>query len=228
MDEDKDGDVSANIKIVEARPEPAGDFAENDDPFELFDTWFADAKAHEINDANAMILATADHTGMPNARTVLLKCVDDAGAGHARGFTWYTNYESAKGVELAGQPAAALLFHWKSLRRQVRLRGSVSRVTTAEGDAYFSSRDRASQIGAWASKQSRPIGSMAALAEAVARVAARYGDDEVVPRPSSWSGYRLTPLEIEFWHDRPHRLHERVVFRREQPNATWTKTRLYP
>ncbi|MBU2531874.1 MAG: pyridoxamine 5'-phosphate oxidase, partial [Alphaproteobacteria bacterium] len=146
----------------------------------------------------------------------------------ARGFTWFTNLESAKGSELAANPRAALLFHWKSLRRQIRIRGDVVTVSPADADAYFASRDRGSQIGAWASQQSRPMASMEELGEAVNAVQARYGSNAPVPRPPHWSGYRLTPLEIEFWHDRPYRLHERVLFCRSAPGDAWSKTRLYP
>lgn len=209
-------------------PKPAPDFGEAGDPFDLFDAWFTDAEEYEPNDPNAMYLATVDGNGMPNARAVLLKGLDGRETGNARGFVWYTNYESAKGSELARNPAAALLFHWKSIRRQVRVRGPVSRVSAAEGDAYFGSRQRGSQIGAWASRQSRPLADMVELEAAVAEIAARYPEETAVPRPPHWSGFRLVPLEIEFWHDRPFRLHERVVFRREMPDEAWTRGRLYP
>lgn len=214
--------------MTNTQPRPAGDFAERDDPFALFSEWFNDASDHEINDPNAMILSTVDDAGLPNVRTVLLKAVDGADAGPSRGFTWFTNYESAKGRELAANPRAALLFYWKSLRRQVRLRGPVKQVTAAEGDAYFASRQRGSQIGAWASQQSRPMANMAELEAAVTRTSEQFPDSAPVPRPENWSGYRLTPVEIEFWHDRPFRLHERVVFRRENSEQSWARQRLYP
>jgi pyridoxamine 5'-phosphate oxidase len=204
----------------------AGDFAEAGEPFALFEAWFADAVAHEPNDANAFALATADGSGLPNVRMVLLKGLDGP-AADPRGFVFYTNLESAKGGELQGSPKAALCFHWKSLRRQVRVRGLVSTVSQAEADAYFASRPRGSRIGAWASQQSRPLESRFALEKAVAGVTARYpvGD---IPRPPYWSGFRVTPLEIEFWHDRPFRLHDRIAFRRPSPTVAWSKTRLYP
>lgn len=209
-------------------PQPAGDFAEQSDPFALFSEWFEEASAHEINDPNAMMLATVDAHGLPNVRAILLKGLDGPDFGVQRGFSWFTNYESAKGLELEAVPKAALLFHWKSLRRQIRIRGPVTKASGAEGDAYFASRRRGSQIGAWASQQSRPMADMAELEKAVEDVSAKYGEAQPVPRPPHWSGFRLTPTEIEFWHDRPFRLHERVVFRRDGPEQAWAKSRLYP
>ena len=202
------------------------DFTAADEPFRLFETWLADASRGEPNDPNAMALATVDGSGLPNVRMVLLKGLDEA-ATSSRGFVFYTNFESAKGRELLAQPRAALLFHWKSLRRQVRVRGVVSEVAAAEADAYFASRPRLSRIGAWASAQSRPLDGRLALEAAVARYTARFGLAEIA-RPPHWSGFRLTPVEIEFWHDRPYRLHDRVVFRRARADADWTRTRLYP
>jgi pyridoxamine 5'-phosphate oxidase len=199
----------------------APDFTETGEPFELFAAWLKDAAASEPNDAEAMALATVDPSGMPNVRMVLLK-----GAGPS-GFVFYTNYESAKGQELLSSGKAALCFHWKSLRRQVRVRGPVAPVSAEEADAYYASRPRGSRIGAWASQQSRALESRFALEKAVAAYTARYAIGEI-PRPDHWSGFRLTPLEIEFWHDRPFRLHDRLQFRRGAPAEPWTKSRLYP
>jgi pyridoxamine 5'-phosphate oxidase len=192
-----------------------------DDPFELFDLWFAEAKASEPNDPNAMALATVDADGLPDVRMVLLK-------GHdASGFVFYTNSHSAKGRELAGQPKAALLFHWKSLRRQVRVRGAVEAVSAAESDAYFASRPRASQIGAWASDQSATLSARAALEGRVAEFDAEFGEG-AVPRPPHWRGYRIVPAEIEFWRDRRSRLHERRLFSRGPEPDLWATRLLYP
>jgi pyridoxamine 5'-phosphate oxidase len=205
----------------------AGDFASERDPFKLFQDWFADAEGHELNDANAMAVATVDADGLPNVRMVLLKGLDGAEAEASRGFVFYTNFESAKGREILGARKAALLFHWKSLRRQVRVRGRVEEVTSAEADAYFDSRALGSRIGAWASQQSRPLESRFALEKAVAGYAAKFNIGRV-PRPPHWSGFRVIPVEMEFWHDRPFRLHERVVFRRQAPGDSWSTSRLYP
>jgi pyridoxamine 5'-phosphate oxidase len=207
-------------------PTPAADFSLADEPFALFAEWLRDAEAGEPNDPNAMALASVDADGLPNVRMVLLKGVDSADATH-RGFVFYTNLESAKGGELLTTHKAALCFHWKSLRRQVRVRGLVSMVDDAEADAYFATRARGSRLGAWASAQSRPLESRFALEKAVAVVTARYPIGEI-PRPPHWSGFRVTPLEIEFWHDRPFRLHDRLVFRRPDAGAAWQKLRLYP
>lgn len=197
----------------------AEEIFDRDDPFSLFADWFADAKRKEPNDPNAMALATADETGLPDVRMVLLKDFD------ADGFVFYTNLESAKGQQIGSNQQAALCFHWKSLRRQVRLRGPVSPVSPEEADAYFASRARDSRIGAWASKQSRPLESRFALEKAVAKEAARFGIGNV-PRPPHWSGFRLIPQHFEFWRDRPFRLHDRLVFDRQ--DAGWTTLRLYP
>ncbi len=199
----------------------AADFAHAAEPFALFAAWLEDAAAREPNDPEAMALATVDSNGLPNVRMVLLK-----GAG-LDGFVFYTNYESAKGRELLTSPKAALCFHWKSLRRQVRVRGPVRPVSAEEADAYYASRPRGSRIGAWASQQSRGLESRFALEKAVAAYTARYAIGEI-PRPPYWSGFRLAPVEIEFWHDRPFRLHDRIVFRRGAPGQPWTKMRLYP
>jgi pyridoxamine 5'-phosphate oxidase len=204
----------------------AGNFADASEPFALFSAWFEEAKAHEPNDPNAMALASVDAAGMPNVRMTLLKGVDQEGAAQ-RGFVFYTNMESAKGCELLASRMAALCFHWKSLRRQIRVRGRVLLVSDAEADAYFASRPRGSRLGAWASQQSRPLESRFALERAVAAVTAKYPLGEI-PRPPYWSGFRILPLELEFWHDRPFRLHERVVFRRSDPLEPWVKQRLYP
>ena len=175
----------------------------------------------EPRDPTAMTLATVDAEGMPNARMVLLKGVDK------NGFVFYTNMESQKGRELDRDARAALVFHWKSLNRQIRIRGPVEKVTTAEADAYFATRPKGAQIGAWASQQSRPLESRLAFEKSVAVYGAKYALGHV-PRPQYWSGYRVLPLVIEFWHDRPFRLHDRIEFRRETASGSWVKTRLYP
>lgn len=198
-----------------------GDFSHAEEPFRLFAEWMRDAEAKELNDPNAMAVASVDESGLPDVRMVLLKGFDEAG------FVFYTNFESKKGRELSASRKAALLFHWKSLRRQVRVRGPVEIVTDAEADAYFASRARASRIGAWASKQSRPLESRFALEKAVAEYGLKYALGEV-PRPPHWSGFRVVPTAIEFWHDRPFRLHDRIEFTRAAPGATWVKDRLYP
>lgn len=210
----------------------AADLTVVEDPFLLFQSWLQEAAASEPNDPNGMALATVDASGLPNVRMVLLKGVDEPGAAPglddaARGFVFYTNLESAKGRELAGTEKVALLFHWKSLRRQVRVRGIVSAVSDAEADAYFASRPRLSQIGAWASEQSRPLEARLSLEKRVAMFTAKFGIG-AVPRPPHWSGFRVTPVEIEFWRDRPFRLHDRIVFRRAAPGDGWAKSRLYP
>jgi len=192
-----------------------------DDPFELFDLWFAEANAREPNDPNAMALATVDADGLPDVRMVLLK-------GHdARGFVFYTNSHSAKGRQLAGQPRAALLFHWKSLRRQVRVRGAVEAVAEAESDAYFASRPRASQVGAWASDQSAPLAARSVLEGRVSDFDAKFEGADV-PRPPHWRGYRVVPAQIEFWRDRRSRLHERRLFSRLGGDGSWSTRMLYP
>jgi pyridoxamine 5'-phosphate oxidase len=191
------------------------------DPIALFAEWLEAATTAEPNDPHAMTLATVDASGLPDARMVLLKDVDP------RGFTFYTNRHSAKGVELAAHPGAALVFHWKSLRRQVRVRGPVETVSDAESDAYFASRARASQIGAWASEQSRPMPDRFALEKRVAEFGLKFGLGKA-PRPPHWGGYRVRPIQIEFWRDRPFRLHERLVFTRSDPDERWTTKRLFP
>lgn len=191
------------------------------DPFLLFGEWMKEAEKTEPNDATAMALATADATGLPDVRMVLLK---DASP---EGFVFYTNLESAKGDELAENPQAALCFHWKRLRRQIRVRGSISRVTDAEADAYFATRAKDSQIGAWASRQSRPLEGRFELEKEVARYAAKYAIKSV-DRPAHWSGFRLTPVQIEFWKDRPFRLHDRLVFQRGAPDMPWQTSKLFP
>ena len=216
----------ADLKDTAVDAVPA-DFTAAEEPFGVFASWLREAEASEPNDPNAMALATVDAQGLPNVRMVLLKGLDAADRGADRGFVFYSNFESAKGLELLGAGKAALLFHWKSLRRQVRVRGPVTTVSDAEADAYFATRARGSRLGAWASAQSRPLESRFALEKAVAQVTARHlvGD---IPRPPHWSGFRVTPVELEFWHDRPFRLHDRLVFRRDAAGQAWTRTRLYP
>ncbi|WP_425419199.1 pyridoxamine 5'-phosphate oxidase [Oricola indica] len=197
------------------------DFTTREDPFALFGDWLEEAKKSEINDPNATSLATVDSDGLPNVRMVLLKDYDEDG------FVFYTNFESQKGEEILATKKAAMCFHWKSLRRQVRLRGAVTVVDDAEADAYFASRARGSRIGAWASKQSRPLESRFALEKEVAKFTAKYAVGEI-PRPPHWSGFRIAPVYIEFWKDGAFRLHDRVIFRRETETAPWTRTRFYP
>ena len=196
-----------------------GDLDSAADPVALFSAWLREAEKSEPNDPTAMALATADADGLPNVRMVLLK-----GYG-VEGFTFFTNILSAKGREIAANPQAALCFHWKSLRRQVRIRGAVRPVSADEADAYFDSRPRMSRIGAWASRQSEPLESRFALEKAVARETARFPVG-AIPRPESWSGYRVEPATIEFWRDGAFRLHDRVLFRREAEG--WSRRRLYP
>jgi pyridoxamine 5'-phosphate oxidase len=190
------------------------------DPFPLFDAWYAEARASELNDSNAMTLSTADAAGRPSSRMVLLK-------GHGRdGFVFYTNRESRKARAIAENPQVALLFHWKSLRRQIRIEGALAPVSDAESDAYFASRGRDSQLGAWASEQSRPLDTRDTFEAAFAAMTERFAGGDV-PRPPHWGGYRVVPDRIEFWQDRAHRLHERRLFTPDA-DGTWSEGLLFP
>jgi pyridoxamine 5'-phosphate oxidase len=191
-----------------------------DDPFAIARAWMTEAEATEINDPNAIALATVDASGLPNVRMVLLKEIA------ADGFVFYTNYESAKGRELAETPKAALVMHWKSLRRQIRVRGHVTREDGPRADDYYASRSMKSRLGAWASKQSQPLESRSALMAEVAKVTARKGPNP--PRPEFWGGFRIAPVEIEFWADGAFRLHDRFVWRRKTVAQEWTVERLNP
>lgn len=199
----------------------SGKNAEAGVPFVQFGEWLAEAEKSEPNDPSAVALATVDEDGLPNVRMVLMRGYDE------NGFVFYTNFESAKGREILSARKAAMVFHWKSLRRQVRLRGPVETVSDEEADAYFQSRPRGSRIGAWASQQSRPLESRMALEKAVAVNTAKYGIGDI-PRPPYWSGFRIRPVEIEFWRDGAFRLHDREVFRRTEPAGPWSVQRLYP
>ena len=203
-------------QVATAEPPP---LLSETDPFALFNEWLREAIAKEPNDANAMALATADEAGLPDVRMVLLKHADETG------FVFYTNLGSAKGRQLAANPQAALLFHWKTLRRQVRVRGTVAPVSAAEADAYWATRARPAQLGGWASEQSQPLPDRLALEKRIAEMGLKFGLGKV-PRPPHWSGFRVTPQAIEFWRDRPFRLHERLVFARAA--GGWTTTRLFP
>jgi pyridoxamine 5'-phosphate oxidase len=202
-------------------PVDDGGIAARDDPFILFRNWMTEAEASEPNDSNAMALATVGEGGIPNVRMVLLKGVD------ADGFVFYSNAESVKGGELAQNPHAAINFHWKSLRKAVRAQGTVARVSDVEADAYFATRPKDSQIGAWASPQSRPMAGRFVFEKAIAEYAVKYALTKV-PRPPYWTGWRITPLRIEFWRDRPFRLHDRLVYMRDRADGAWRTERLYP
>ncbi|ODS00022.1 pyridoxamine 5'-phosphate oxidase [Methyloceanibacter superfactus] len=206
---------------MDGQTQKTADFTAAEEPFALFRQWLGEAEKSEPADPEAMAVATADADGLPNVRMILLKGAD------SRGFVFYTNCGSAKGLELAANPQAALLFYWKSLGRQIRVRGPIEPVTEAEADTYFATRHRESRIGAWASSQSRPLESRAALEEGVRRLTEKFAGGDVL-RPDYWHGYRVRPLEIEFWQSGAYRLHDRIVFRRAGPEGAWTKTRLYP
>jgi pyridoxamine 5'-phosphate oxidase len=199
----------------------SGDFADAAEPFQLFASWFEEAARTEPSDPNAMALATVDGAGLPDVRVVLLKGFD------TEGFVFYTNRQSRKGEQLATNATAAADFHWKSLKRQVRIRGPVDLVSDEESDAYFATRPRDAQIGAWASQQSQPLERRLAFEKAIAYYGAKFAVGRV-PRPPHWGGYRLAPISIEFWRDRPFRLHDRLEFRRDSIHAPWSKTRLFP
>ena len=197
------------------------DFTTPDDPWALFGEWFAMAESHEVNDANAMSVATVGGDGMPAVRILLMKGYDSSG------FTFFTNRQSRKGEEILGHPRVGICFHWKSLRRQVRAEGEVRLVSDAESDSYFASRPRGSQIGAWASQQSRPLANREELVQRVAEFEKLY-EGKAVPRPPHWGGYRLVPRLIEFWQDREFRLHDRFVYQRANEQSVWTIERLNP
>jgi len=215
-----------DFSTFQAMTEPSAPQADSStavlaDPIQLFNDWLDEARQLEPNDPDAMALATADASGFPDVRMVLLKGAD------ARGFVFYTNLESDKAREIADNASAALCFHWKSLRRQVRVRGVISPVSNGEADAYFATRARDSQIGAWASRQSRRLAGRFELEKEVARFTAKFGLGKV-PRPPFWSGYRVAPLRIEFWRNKPFRLHDRLVFERDDVSSGWTTSKLFP
>lgn len=222
----QDGGDAPSRDVAGAGTVTGVDFASEPDPFRLFQAWFGEASNAEPNDPNAMSLATVDGDGLPNVRIVLLKGLDLEDQP-GRGFVFYTNLESAKGSELTAHPKAALAFHWKSLGRQVRVRGTITPVSKDEADHYFALRPRASQIGAWASDQSRPMDGRATLLARVAKFTAKFAVGSV-PRPPHWSGFRLTPLAIEFWQSKEFRLHDRRHFTRADDVSPWSSTRLYP